>query len=349
MDVTGTRAWRPAVFVAGLIWLALGGAVIAGMAVSHAVAVANLPYLAGAATVVWFGFVLASLRSTRVSLHLDGHELTMSWRQPLTLDPGAARLGRWVLPHFDSPVGIFIELHGRGRTVRIGARDHDGDGYALAAPPRRNVDAAVSAHDLGTLLDGLQIARDAPGPLVVELVRSSQTIGGLFRTLRPWIITIAITVTYGLTLAFTGLGERLTREPYGGAVMAGTTMAIAVIGLVATVRGATRVKRPALALRVCDDELVLERSSGDVLVRAPWQDVGVDPRIHHDWSPRGRWTIPVLVLRVGDHRALTLGVADQRCAWPGKVTRAWRSPRFLVGPVQWKGLVAALNRHRRLV
>ncbi|MBL9015164.1 MAG: hypothetical protein JNL83_13355 [Myxococcales bacterium] len=338
----GRQRYRRRLFIAGVVAF-LGSFVLFYVALFAvgARAEAALPWLVAPGVV---GFLVASILSTlprRVQVALDGHQLIASWRkQPLAVE--RVTVGRWVLGGVDTACGLAVHLTGPGGRVVIGALDHDGEGYRLDAPPVRATDVDIAAADLDTLLGALGIVRDrAPGPLVVELTRSSQTAGGALGMMAPWFATIAIVAAFGLTIGLTGIADRIQRAPGGPLVLGGVTLAMVVVGLVVTFRRHGRVRLPELALQVTPEALVLVRPGGEEVARAAWSDVSAEPRQHVMHSRYGRYVIPVLLLSIGGNR-LAIGAWHHGLAWPFEAPRH-RSPRHLAGAPWWPRLVEALH------
>ena len=336
--------YRRGVFALCAVLLCGGGVVIAVLvAVLGQRSQAYLPWAAGATMIAFVVTMFLSMVSRPVSLAIDGGLLRPSWRRPIRLRGSAVTIGRWVLGGIDTACGLAVHVQGPDGRVRVGALAHAGDGYALGARPVRSVDCHLEIADFDALVAELGVARgEGPEELVFDLTRSSQSAGGLFGMMAPWLITMGVATAFGLTLGLSGLGERLSRTRIGPWLMGGGSMLIVVTGLFFSILRAARVRLPEYELRARDEGMMLSRA-GAVVARVPWTEVKAAPR-HYRVSGRGGPTLlPVIELSLGDAHPLVVAVWDPSQLWPFKTPSRFWAPRHLVGSPQWPRLVAALR------
>jgi hypothetical protein len=331
------RSYRPRAMAAGLLWLAVIGG---GTVVLAATTQGDLPYgwLAGAGVLGYLIATFAAMIPQDVTLDVSRDEVIPSWRPPARVHE--VRLGLWVVAGIDAAMGVVAHV---GK-LKIGGEQHGGDGYSLDGPAVRSVDCQLPAADFDALVAALGVARGTAGPLVIPLVASTQSAGGVFRMMLPWLATMAVAGAFGLIVGT--VGESLTATPAGTIVIGGVTAAIVVGGLALTIVRSIRVRRPDRELRVLEHDLVLAKVGGDELVRVGWASVGVEAWNHRFGTGAGRFELPVLELALDGVR-LRIGAWDQRLAWP-EGTRRGRGPRWLVGAPQWPRLVEKLKKHGRM-
>jgi hypothetical protein len=296
-----------------------------------------VPWIAIGAGAGFFAFAIASIVPRPATLEVSPGELRPSWTGPIPLTDARITIGRWVMPVIDSVTGLAIHVGG----IRIGGTDHPGDGYRVDAAPARAVDFELSAADLDALASAIGVPRAAPdGTVIVELVRSSQSAGGAFRTMAPWLLTMVVLSVGGVALGATGLADRLLRHPHGMIWMGVGTGAIVVAGMAWTIVRSMRPRIPSLELRATADTLGLFAYRGAEQVRVPWAAVRAEPRSLVLRTKGGTWTLPALELHLGDH-VLQLACWDQREAWPQPAPRA--SPTWIAGRPHWRQLLTALQ------
>jgi hypothetical protein len=323
--------------VAGVAWLVVtGGGTLVLAATTHG----DLPYgwLAGAGVLGYLIGTFAAMIPQDVTLDVSRDEVIPSWRRPVRAHD--VRLGLWVVAGIDAAMGVVAHV---GK-LKIGGEQHSGDGYSLDGPASRGVDCQLPAADFDALVAALGVRKGAAGPLVMPLVRSSQSAGGMLRMMAPWLATMAVAGGFGLIVGT--VGESLTATPAGNLVIGGVTAAIVVGGLVLTIVRSMRVRRPDRELRIEEHDLVLAKIGGDELARAGWASVTAEPRTYRFGTGAGRFEMPVLELAI-DRVQLRIGAWDQRLAWP-EGTRRGRGPRWLVGAPQWPRLVEKLKKHGRM-
>jgi hypothetical protein len=342
----GKRQRRPRVMAAAGL-LALG--VVAAVAVvtlgsaDHGARV--LPWLVIGGMLGAYALMMIAMIPRRASITVDGREVRASWRaRPLRVE--SIDVGRWVLGAIDTPTGALLVLRGDGGRLRVGGSHHDGAGYARDARAR-GVDFAIDAAAFDELAALLGVARGDPDELAVELVRSSQSAGGLFATMAPWIVTLLVLSAGGVALGLTGAGDWIMRQPHGVAILGGATTAIAILGIAITTIRSMRAKAPSLIVRGTGAGLALVRAGGDELARAPWSAVRAEPRRHVTHGRGGPFTAAALVLAIGDE-SLAIGAYDAGDGWPDETPRIRRAPRWLAGGAQWSRLIAELRAHGAL-
>jgi hypothetical protein len=346
-------SYRPRALLAGVA-LVLGAFVVGGLLMTTLGRRAEhvVPWLATAAALGFFAATVISVLPRAVRITLDGDMVSASWRRPIPLHECRFELGRLVLGGIDTPCGMALHIIGRGKPLSIGVLEHAGEGYAIVAAPVRQVDCHVSLAQFDALLAAFGIHRGAPSrELVVELTRSSQTIGGVFGMMLPWFATIGAAGMFGVIVGTTGIGDRLQRMPYGPAALGAMTLAIVLSGLVITVMRQQRVRLPELELRATDGGVELHRVDGPLVARAPWSAVRATPRTYRlSTRSGGSYAFPVLDLSIGDGAApLLFGAWDTSLAWPFDAKAEFWSPRFLAGSAPWRKLVAELQTRGLLV
>jgi hypothetical protein len=334
------RSYRPRWTVFGLAFVLAGGACAAALAVTtEAHSIAAGVGIAGA--VGYLVATIASMIPQRVSLVVEGSTLTPSWRRAVSVE--AARLGTWVIGGIDVATGLVLHVGG----LRIGGDKHDGEGYAVTGPPARAVDCHLERGEFEALLAAVGIRKGPPGPLVVPLVRSAQSLRAMVSGMAPWLVTIAVMSVIGVILNSTDAGRALAESREGQLGLAIGTSAAALACVAFMILRARRVRAPELVLRADPDALVLVRGANES--RTPWPAITTQ-RLRYSQSSRvGTYTMPILVLALGEGgKALRLGAWDAGLAWPGQPAKAWRGPQWLVGAAHWPRLLDALARHHRL-
>jgi hypothetical protein len=324
--------------IAGLAWM-LGCGVIAGGLAVLADAASIAPYVAGAGALGYFISTIAAMIPQQVTLDVSPTVVTTSWRGAIEIAT-PPQLGTWVVAGIDAPMGLVLRVG----SLRIGGEGHDGAGYEVRGAPTRTVDCHLGKADFEALCVAIGIRKGELGPVVVPLVRSSQSAGGAVRMMAPWLLTMAGVSTLGVIAGETGVME--TRD--GRIALVAITVAIVVAGIAVMVVRGRRVRAPELELRVEADALVLARAGGDVIVRAPWATVTIERRRFTQSSRAGSYAMPLLVLTLEGHEPLRLGAWDTRLAWPDGPEKAWRGPKWLAGAAVWPRLIEALRAHGRL-
>lgn len=317
-------------------------AIAAALALSGSGEIA--PYVAGAGALAYFVSAIVAMIPQAVTLEVAGTTVTPSWRRPIEVE--RVELGAWVLAGIDAASGVVATVRGRGGALRIGGEQHPGEGYQLGAASRA-VDCQLPADAFDDLVALLGVSRGEPGPLVVPLVRSSQSIAGVLRQMWPWLATITLLGTSGLVVGNTAWGAQLMASPDGQLGMAIGSGALALLGIGWMIVRSRRIRAPELELCEEDDALVIRDRRGSAQ-RVPWRAIAIEKRTHSVSSRVGTFAMPVLILTVPDRGPLRLGAWDTRLAWPGAPAKTWRAPSWVVGSALWPAFLAALQRHGRL-
>ncbi len=314
-------------------------ACVATVAALHARAEPFLPWFGIGGMIVFYVFLFLGFRTRPATIEVDGGQVRVSWRAEARRVARVAP-GRWVLGGIDTPMGMLLEIgDDRGGRLRVGGEAHDGRGYANEAPARRSVDIAVGADDFDRIAATLGVARTRAAP-ALELVRSSQSAGGLLGTMAPWLLTIVVVSALGVTLGVTGLGDAVSPLVLGGG-----TMAIVLLGLIVTVVRSNRVRAPALVLQA-DEAALLITERGETTAH-PWSAVRAEARQHVVRMKGSSWTMPALALALGD-RTLELVAWGGKADWPGPVPSLRRAPRWLAGMAQFEAFLSVLRDRRML-
>lgn len=336
------RTYRPRALALGLLVLvaAIGGAAVLGTS-GHGDRVSAT---IGGGALGFFICAMAAIIPTRVRLEVEAGRLTPSWGRPLRVS--SVEVGTWVLGGLDTAIGLVAYVRGDGRTVRVGGTGHAGEGYALTGAPTRVVDCQLEGADLDALLATLGARRDSTGPLVITLVKNSQTASGVVGMILPWLLTMVLASVFSALASTTPLLAWLGMT--GMAICAG---AIVLTGLVVTIVRSMRVRRPGRALRLDHRELTLEDLAGATareLARARWDAVTAVPLTYRLKMKGSSYDMPVLELTLGAAAPIVVGAWDQQQAWPAETTRTKRGAPWLVGAPQWGRLVGALRARGRL-
>lgn len=330
----GKRARRPALVWCGVLVIVVAAAAVAWVIANQPDKVAEryAPWIGLGGFGVAFALWIASIIPRKASLVLDGDQLRPSWGAPVRAT-GVA-VGRWVMAAIDAPIGAYLTAGG----LRIGARDHDGDGYPIAARPVRSIDLELRPDDLDALAAGLGVVRAPGGEFVIELVRSSQSAAGSVRAIAPWLVTMALISLAGVVLALTDLPPVTI-----GVVTAGG----ALIGLATTIVLASRIKRPGLAIVLAGDVVAIRRGRDEV-ARVPWQAVRGAPRRYVVRMKHGTMDLPAIELAVGSEViAFAAWDPDKELRWPDGTAKG-RTPQWIAGVPQWRRLIRELRARRRL-
>lgn len=334
----GTRTRRPALIAAGIgVLVVTAGGCVVLVATLRARAEVFLPWCAFSGLIAFWVLMVLAMRSRPASLEVEGRRLRVSW-QDRPIDAEHVAAGRWVLSALDTPEGVLLEIRGGRRRVWIGGERHDARGYPNEARPRRSVDLALSADDLDRLARELDVPRAASGA-TIELVRSSQSAGGMLRTMGPWLATIVVVSAFGVTAGVTGVAERL--PPW---MLGAITAALVIGGLGWTIVRSSIPRAPALVLRASERGVdVTERGETTTI---PWGAVHGAARQHVVRAKGSTSTMPALELSLGDREVALAGWAATS-SW-GVVPTLRRSPRWLAGASQFQALVDELHRRGRL-
>ncbi|MEJ7598709.1 MAG: hypothetical protein WKG01_12440 [Kofleriaceae bacterium] len=336
LSFSARRVFRPKPVLAGLAWMVacgVGAAVLALARDTHAVA----PYLAGAGALGWFVSMIFAMVPQHVTLAVTTGEIVPSWRAP---ERGAPVLGSWVVAGVDAPIGLVLRVG----ALRVGGGGLDGAGYSVVGAATRTVDCQVGCDTFEAICAAVGIRKGDVGPLVVPLLRNSQSTSGLLRTMAPWLLTMAVV----FVLAIVAGQSNLLTTLHGQLVIVIATVLCIVVGITVMVVRSLRIRAPELELRVTPDALVLARFGGDPISHTPWSAVGAVRRRFIQSSRAGRYTMPLLVLTIEGHEPLRLGAWDHRLAWTGEVEKTWRGPCWIVGSAVWPRLTEELAQHRRL-
>lgn len=339
---TARRSYRPRAMLAGLGFMVLCVAIAAALALSGSGEIA--PYVAGAGALAYFVSAIVAMIPQAVTLEIVGTSVTPSWRRPIEVE--RVEVGAWVLAGVDAASGVVATMRGRGGALRIGGEKHAGDGYRLGAPSR-SVDCQLPAQAFDELALLLGVARGEPGPLVVPLVRSSQSFAGVVRQMAPWLATIMLLGILGLVVGNTAWGEQLMASPDGQLGMAIVSGGLALLGIGWMIVRGRRIRSPELEL--CEEpEVLVIRDRRGAAQRVPWREIAIEKQTHSVSSRVGTFSMPVLILTVPDRKPLRLGAWDTQLAWPGAPAKTWRAPSWVVGSAQWPAFLDALKRHGRL-
>ncbi|MEO8705596.1 MAG: hypothetical protein ABI867_36535 [Kofleriaceae bacterium] len=322
--------------IAGLLWMLGCGVGAAALALAGATAIA--PYAIGAGVLGYFVSTIAAMIPQQVTLEVAVGEVAPSWRP--AIHGATPELGSWVVAGIDAPLGLVLRIG----ALRIGGEGHDGAGYDIRGAATRTVDCHVGKVDFEAMCAALGIRKGALGPVVVPLVRSSQSTSGVLRMMAPWLATIGLVSVLGIIAGETGWLD--TANGQLGLTIA--TAAIVVAGIVVMVLRGRRVRAPELELRVTPDALVLARPGGEPISATPWPAVLTERRRFTQSSRAGSYTMPLLILTVEGHEPLRLGAWDTRLAWPDGPDKAWRGPKWIAGAAVWPRLIEALREHHRL-
>ena len=347
----GTRASRPDLAAAAFAVLLLGALTCALLiALLEDGAEAYVPWVGIPAMAVFVGLIIASMVPRPATLSVDDGAVRVSWRERPILRSGLQiAIGRQVSAGLDTPVGLVAHLHGDGGKLRIGGHGHPGAGLRVDGASARTVDFQLTAADFDRFVGALQAARGrADEELVIGLLRSPQSAAGMWIMMAPMLVTLMLAAAFDVTLSASGLGDLLQRTQAGRVAMTATIIVILAAGLLVTVMIGLRVRRPALSLRISAAGIVLARTAGGEVARAPWSQVWAEASDHQVIGRYLSGIYPALELRIGDSPSLALSAWDASQAWPMRVPRRPRAPPYVVGAPQWSQLVAALREHRRL-
>jgi len=315
----------------GLAWLLACGGAAALVIAAGASSIA--PYLGGAAALGYFAATIAAIIPQQVTLAVAPGEIAPSWRAVVR---GTPELASWVATGVDAPMGLVLRVG----TLRIGGDGHDGAGYDVRGAASRTVDCQLGRDDFEALCAAVGIRKGERGPLVVALVRSSQTAAGALRTIAPWLITMGVVSSLSVVAGSTSLMATRTGQLALTIAMA----AIVVVGIAVMVVRGQRVRAPELELRVEPDALVLARPGGALISRTPWRSVTTERRRFTQTSRAGSFTMPLLILTLDGHEPLRLGAWDTRLAWPDAPDKARRGPNWIAGAAVWPRLIDELRR-----
>lgn len=338
------RSYRPKAMFAGVAFLVGCMGLAAVLALSDGAAIA--PYVVGAGAIGYFVATIAAMIPQRVTIEISGGTVTPSWRPPIT--EARVELSSWVTAGIDAAMGLAVTIRGHGGKLVIGGDGHDGEGYELRGAPVRSVTCHLPKDEIESLIAALGIARGAPGPLVLPLVRSNQSLGGLLRMMGPWLITISVLGVLGGVLGNTSLGEQAMRSWTGQLAIAAGSVVIVLIGIGFMVVRGRRVRLPELELRDDGDALVIADLRRGTTRRIRWQELELTRLRYIVGTRMGSYTMPVLELKIPDAKPLRVVAWDQRLAWPGEPPKAWRAPTWIAGAARWPKLVDVLQRNRRL-
>jgi hypothetical protein len=323
--------------LAGLAWLvACGGAAALALVIvtdAHSIAL----YFGGAGALGYFVSTIAAMVPQQVTLAVAAGEIVPSWRPEVR---GTPELGSWVAAGIDAPMGLVLRVG----ALRIGGDGHDGAGYDVRGAATRTVDCHLGRDDFEALCAAVGIRKGELGPVVVALVRSTQSAGGALRMMAPWLLAMVAV----LALSIVAGPSALVAGRTGQLALTIATAAIVVIGIAVMVLRSRRVRAPELELRVEPDALVLARPGGEPISRTPWGAVTTERRRFTQTSRAGSYTMPLLVLTLEGHEPLRLGAWDTRLAWPDGPAKARRGPKWIAGAAIWPRLVDELRRHHRL-
>jgi hypothetical protein len=339
---TARRSYRHRAMLAGLGFMLLCLAIAVALAIRGSTEIA--PYVAGAGALAYFVSTIVAMIPQAVTLEVAGTTLTPSWRRPIEVE--RVEIGAWVVAGVDAASGVVATVRGRGGALRIGGEKHAGEGYQLGAPSR-SVDCQLPAEAFDELTLLLGVTRGEPGPLVVPLVRSSQSFAGVLRQMAPWLATITLLGIMGLVVGNSAWGEQLLATPEGSLGMAIASGGLAILGIGWMVVRGRRIRSPELELCEEPEALIIRDRRGGVQ-RVPWRELAIEKQMHSVSSRVGTFAMPVLILTVPGRKPLRLGAWDTQLAWPGAPAKTWRAPSWIVGSAQWPALLDALKRHGRL-
>jgi hypothetical protein len=341
---TARRSYRPRAMFAGVGFLLVCGLIAVALGMQGEGLVA--PYIAGAGVLGYFVATIVAMIPQPVTLEIEGTTIRPSWRPEFKREQVV--LSSLIAPGVDAAMGVAVEIRGRGGRIRIGGERHDGEGYEITGKPIRSVECQLPKEAFDDLLAAVGVERGPPGPLVVPLIRSTQSFVGIVRGMAPWLFTVTLLGVFGIVLGNTGWGDRLIKSDDGQIVILIVCGALVIVGVGAMIIRGRRIRRPEFELRFERDALiVVETRRHNKPVRVPWEAVTIEKLAYSVSSRYGAFSMPLLVIGTPE-RKLRLGAWDTGLAWPGDPAKTWRAPHWLVGAAKWPKLVDALKRHNRM-
>jgi hypothetical protein len=247
---------------------------------------------------------------------------------------------QWTQANLWTTLGSAIHLQNARASLFIGGRD-----CLLATrgrPSTQKVAASLTASDflefvrsLGLIPDPLAgTARD--DTLVIDLQTSTATVGGIWRTMGPWFLTMALAAAVGLLSAFTPA----LRTGAGLVVIQAATVIIVVGGLAYTIMKSLRPPRPRYQLVVGPTRVALrDLAAGSIDTSTPRPKAV--PRIYRMSTRGGTFEFPAMRLD-WPSKSIVVGVWDAALVWPAGTERT-RKLQYLMGPEEWRQLVRALD------
>jgi hypothetical protein len=276
------------------------------------------------------------------TLELDSKRIVLGDR---AIDRATLRceLVIWKERYLWTTLGSAIRLRDAQHTLCIGGRNHLAKTRELRSAIA-NVDASVTADDftafaraLGFRGDEVQAA-NAADRIAVDLIPSTASARGLLRAMSPWLATIAAAAAVGIA----GAALHIEQNPAGLVVVQVLTVVIVVGGVINMIR---RSRQPAAAryrLVIEGKHVSLEdnRRAGRANSSAP--PLSATRHIYRYSTRFGRYEMPTLRLVWPGGLAQVIGLWDTSYRWPPG-TKRLRKLEYVVGPEEWRRLVAALG------
>lgn len=324
------KVYRPGpAAVAGLAALLLGGLTlgVSGVGQRASTACVILGALAS-----WAVVIAMSTEREKTLAVADG-ALTASWRSR-PLRPRTVRVGHWVLPQTNTPMGMIAHVRGPGGSLRIGTRDPVAGAYKIDGPRAQWVDCHLGSMDFCLLLEGLGV-QPVPAP-TAEVVELLARRGGL-RTIAPWFLTMFVAVLVGLEVRSLGVSQ---------SVMAVVMVVILFAGMAVTMLQSWSVREPTRELRLEAERLTMvRRRGGTEIASAAWAEVRAMPATGVMRMSGRSFVYPTLAIDLGPSHTIVVGAWNSDLAWSDPMDRKRRKARWLVGNDEWHRLVRVLQSH----
>jgi hypothetical protein len=319
---------RPAA-IAGVAALFLGGMTLGVSGVGQR---ASTTCIILGALASWVVVIAMSTESEKTLAVADG-ALTASWRSR-PLRPRTVRIGHWVLPQTNTPMGIVAHVRGPGGSLRIGTREAAAGAYPIDGPRAQWVDCHLGSTDFGLLLEGLGV-QSVPAS-TAEAVELLARRGGL-RTIAPWFLTMLVAVLVGLGLRSLGVSQ---------SIMAVAMVVVLFAGMAVTMLLSWRVREPTRELRLEAERLTMvRRRGGTQIASAAWADVRAMPSTGVMRMSGRSFVYPTLAIDLGPAHTIVVGAWNSDLAWSDPMDRQRRKARWLVGNDEWHRLVRVLQSH----
>lgn len=325
--------WLAVLGLNGVIVLWAGVAALLPDALAKALAPLGIVLFLAASV----GYVYVLGRTRPVGLDVAGDHLLVDEGRGGAFPIAGARLGPWRESFGVS--GAVLHLSAGKRALRIGGREHRAAAPPhLEAPPCADVHVTLPLDAFVALLARLGLPAVPPhGPRAVRcLLMPNPSARGL-RAMIPWLGTIVLAglAAFGLDAA------GLTSTPFGRDLTTGITIALVIGGLVLTIVVGTRGGR--LTLELDGPEVrVRDPRTGRVLASAPRPWVSRSCAVWRFSSRGATYAYPVIVVTVPGHAPIALCTFDLGFVWPGAVPSVG-APRYVVGALDWRELVAQLE------
>ncbi len=284
----------------------------------------------------------ASGRGKSATLTLDATRIVLGERavERATL---RCELLIWKEQYLWTTLGSAIQLRDAQHTLCVGGRNH------LAKTRERraavsSIDASLSADDfvafagaLGLRADEVQAA-SAADRIAIDLVPSTVSARGLWRAMSPWLATMATAAAVGMV----GAALDLERNPTGLVVIQVLTVVIVLGGVISTVRRARQPPVPRYRLVIEGKHVSLEDNRGAGRGNSFLPPLSATRHIYRYSSRTGRYEMPTLRLVWPSGQTQVIGLWDTSYHWPVG-TKRLRKLEYVVGPEEWRRLVAALG------